>query len=147
MWSMKWRRFQHYYWIGSLMFWGTVAECATHLLSQWIRCLMKSKMMSFFFYRQEKRHIRTVCDWQLPRRKRFWSTAVFIDRAKHPVYSHQILTEEHAVFMLRLFVEEVLYIMQNAGLHTGLDGLEVVWQRLIIIKYQLALQTQRRNAH
>lgn len=49
MWSMKWRRFQHYYWIGSLMFWGTVAECATHLLSQWIRCLMKSKMMSFFF--------------------------------------------------------------------------------------------------
>lgn len=62
------------------------------------------------------------------------------------LFPSQTLTEEHAVFIPHLpFVEEVF--IYNAGLNTGLDGLEVVWQRLIIIICQRALQTLRRNAH
>lgn len=98
-----------------VMFWATLVESAPHLVSQWERWLMKYKVMSFF-RRQEKQHIRTVWWWQLPWRKRYWSAAVFMDRAKHPVYSLQILTEEYAVFILHpLFVEEVLYKLQASA--------------------------------
>lgn len=93
--------------------WGTLAENAPHLPSQTERRLMKCKMMSFFC-KQEKQHITTARRWQLPWRKRFWSTAVFIDRAKHPVYSLHKPSRRNMQYSFHIshLWRKFLYIMQ-----------------------------------
>lgn len=58
-----------------------------------------------FFNRREKQHIRTPWRW------RVWSSAVFIDRAKHCLFSSNP-TVDHEVFIPRLPVmKAVLCIM------------------------------------
>lgn len=68
----------------------------------------------FFFCKQEKQHITTARRWQLPWRKRFWSTAVFIDRAKHPVYSLHKPSRRNMQYSFHIFHlwRKFLYIMQ-----------------------------------
>lgn len=65
-----------------------------------------------------------------PGRKCYWSTVVFIDRTKHPVYHLQTLMENHAGFILPVYV---FYLWRNGAFqinfrtHTGLKGVDVWW--------------------
>lgn len=74
-----------------------------------VRCVVRREqticIFLIFFNRREKQHIRAAWRW------RVWSSAVFIDRAKHCLFSSNP-TVDHEVFIPRLPVmKAVLCIM------------------------------------